>query len=256
MSFRAKFRDEFLNFCVRDRFSPSPDVRGNIRANSMVSPLSSDTKFLSKIFEDHFLSQIDKFADNMGFKSIAPKAQNYYPDRTIIYNDIKLAIDVKSSYKTGESQISGMTLGTFVGYFRNNSSSKNIMFPYDEYAAHFIFGAIYDRISTDETRKYPIEKLAELPTPFGDVDYMFHEKYRIASDYPGSGNTKNIGSVKDIKSLINGTGPFRDLGEKVFEHYWKNYMTSDMARKKKTQRPFRNIDEYKQFLQRMIDIEE
>jgi hypothetical protein len=126
------------------------------------------------------------------------------------------------------------------------------MFPYDEYAAHFVFGTIYDRITTDESRIYPIEKLASIPTPFKNVNYFFHEKFRIANDTPGSGNTKNIGSVKNTKLLLLGNGPFKDLGEKVFEHYWRNYLTKDMARRKKVERPYTNLEEYKAYLKRSV----
>lgn len=250
MSFRSEFRKEFLLFCKNNNFNPYPTVRGNIRENNLISSLPSDTKVLSKIFEDHFSQQIDAFSNEMGYKIISPKSQNYYPDRTIIYNDIKLAIDVKSSYKNGNDSINGMTLGTFVGYFRNSNSKKNIMFQYDEYAAHFIFGAIYDRVDIDENKIYSIDNLDFLPSPFENVQYFFHEKFRIANDLPGSGNTKNIGSVKSIETLLSGTGPFKNLGEKVFEHYWKNYLTVDMADKKKIKRLYKNLKEYKEFLKR------
>jgi hypothetical protein len=63
------------------------------------------------------------------------------------------------------------------------------------------------------------------------------EKYRIASDRPGSGNTKNIGSVLEIDKFMNGSGPFASLGEDVFDDYWMHYMTKDMARAAKLRRP-------------------
>ncbi|QTA84591.1 type II restriction endonuclease [Desulfonema magnum] len=39
--------------------------------------------------------------------------------------------------------------------------------------------------------------------------------YQIALDRPGTGNTKNIGSVINIDKLIHGKGPFTDLGEDI-----------------------------------------
>ena len=61
------------------------------------------------------------------------------------------------------------------------------------------------------------------------------EKWRIAIDRPGSGNTKNIGSVSSIEDLINGNGTFAGLGENVFDDYWINYLTPDMAKKRNSQ---------------------
>lgn len=73
---------------------------------------------------------------------------------------------------------------------------------------------------------------------------MLQEKWRIASEQPGSGNTKNIGSVKDIQSLIDGKGPFSSYGQDVFDDYWMNYLTRDMARAIDSEVPYKNLEEY------------
>lgn len=49
------------------------------------------------------------------------------------------------------------------------------------------------------------------------------EKWEIASDRSGSGNTANIGSIDFIEDLVNGRGVFLNLGENVFDDYWMNY---------------------------------
>lgn len=49
------------------------------------------------------------------------------------------------------------------------------------------------------------------------------EKWRIASDKSGSGNTANIGSIQDINDILNGQGMFSRLGESWFDDYWMNY---------------------------------
>lgn len=49
------------------------------------------------------------------------------------------------------------------------------------------------------------------------------EKWRIASDKGGSGNTANIGSIKNIADIVNGRGMFSRLGESWFDDYWMNY---------------------------------
>jgi len=82
----------------------------------------------------------------------------------------------------------------------------------------------------DERRRYNLEELERITSVIKDFVFFAQEKYRIASDRPGSGNTKNIGSVTEIAKLISGSGPFASLGEDVFDDYWMYYLTKDMAR--------------------------
>lgn len=65
------------------------------------------------------------------------------------------------------------------------------------------------------------------------------EKWRIASDKGGSGNTANIGSIKSIPDILSGNGVFALAGEEFFDEYWANYgklevRTSDGKIKKLT----------------------
>ncbi len=60
--------------------------------------------------------------------------------------------------------------------------------------------------------------------PIGPEQFSgFVEKYKIASDCSGSGNTANIGSIKNIDDILNEKGVFADLGESLFDDYWINY---------------------------------
>lgn len=67
---------------------------------------------------------------------------------------------------------------------------------------------------------------------------------------PGSGNTKNIGSVTKIEQLVNGTGPFAQLGENVYDDYWMYYLTADMARSLEIVRPYTDLKSYIAYKQR------
>ena len=49
------------------------------------------------------------------------------------------------------------------------------------------------------------------------------EKWKIASDKSGSGNTANIGSIAHINDIVTGNGMFSKLGEDWFDDYWMNY---------------------------------
>ncbi|GAB4443220.1 MAG: hypothetical protein OHK0040_14080 [bacterium] len=110
-----------------------------------------------------------------------------------------------------------MTLGAFTGYFRDRKSKKNITFPYDEYLGHFVLGVIYSRTDghLDERKIYHIDDLRNITSVVKDFVFFVQEKYKIAIDRPGSGNTKNIGSVTKIEELINGEVHLQNL-EKQF----------------------------------------
>jgi len=44
--------------------------------------------------------------------------------------------------------------------------------------------------------------------------------------------------------LVNGNGMFAPHGEEVFDDYWMNYLTQDMARAIDSSVPYRNLQEY------------
>lgn len=50
-----------------------------------------------------------------------------------------------------------------------------------------------------------------------DFTCFAEEKWKIASDKGGSGNTANIGSIKSIEDLISGNGVFAKAGEEIFD---------------------------------------
>ncbi|MDR2493713.1 MAG: EcoRV family type II restriction endonuclease, partial [Spirochaetaceae bacterium] len=111
-------------------------------------------------------------------------------------------------------------------YFINRASRKNIQFPYEEYLGHFCLGIIYDRVENekiDETQSYKIEQLQSIPSVVSNFDFFIAEKWKIASDKSGSGNTANIGSIHNIEDIKNENGMFSKLGEEWFDDYWKNY---------------------------------
>ena len=174
--------------------------------------------------------------------------QNFYPDVSFVDAEgNRFALDLKSTYRVTPSRVNGMTLGTFTGYFRARRSTKNITFPYGTYAGHFVLGIIYSKVdvSADERARYTLDQLPEIPAVARDLQFFVQEKYRIASDRPGSGNTKNIGSVTNITALVNGRGPFAEHGEAVFDDYWMHYMTRAMAQAASLPAPpYHNLETY------------
>lgn len=223
-------------------------VKGFIDIAKNVYTISVDTKVISKIIELMMFPVLKAFAEENKYKMIFSAEQNHYPDVTYVSpKGEKIALDLKSTYRLQNGNISGFTLGAFTGYFRNRESKKNITFPYKEYSKHYILGVIYTKQTEviDEGRVYSIDDLEEILSVVRDFDFIVQEKYRISRDCPGSGNTKNIGSCTKIEELRNGNGPFSMLGVKVFDDYWMNYMTPEMAKNADLAKPpYSNLKSY------------
>ncbi len=226
-------------------------VKGFIDIAKNIYTISVDTKVVSKIMELLLFPKICQFAQNHGYKMVLCKEQNFYPDVTFIDNEgNKFAVDLKSTYRKNEKDVNGMTLGAFTGYFRDRKSKKNITFPYEEFTGHFVLGVIYSRTdgNIDERKIYPLSELQNISSVIRDFTFFVQEKFRIATDRPGSGNTKNIGSVTKIDELIQGRGPFASMGENIFDDYWMYYLTKDMAKAVDLKEaPYRNLREYKEY---------
>lgn len=187
----------------------------------------NDTKVISKVLESQVFPILQNFADENDYELILPKHQNHYPDATLRSKSnpkILFAVDLKTTYRDPKKpeNCNGFTLGSHGTYFHKRDESKNITFPYNDYTAHFALGIIYERedIEIDETRTYT---LSTVPIPISNFDVFLVEKWKIASDKRGSGNTANIGSIKNIEAIKKGEGTFAKLGESVFDAYWLQY---------------------------------
>lgn len=222
-------------------------IKGFIDVYRNIYTISVDTKVVSKIVELLLFPLLARFADEHGYTIALAEHQNFYPDITFIDRDgTMVALDVKSTYRTGPNTVNGFTLGAFTGYFRQRSSTKNVIFPYNKYIAHFVLGILYSRDESrvNERQSYNLEELQDIVSVARNFDFLVHEKWRLAGDQPGSGNTKNIGSVKSAAALLEGKGLFADLGEEVFDDYWQCYLTNDMARRIDSTVPYHNLREY------------
>ena len=179
---------------------------------------------------------------------VLSEQQNFYPDISFVDDEShRFPLDLKSTYRVDGNRVNGMTLGAFTGYFRQRNSTKNITFPYGSYSGHFVLGVIYSKTDglIDQRRRYNLDELERITSVIRDFQFFAQEKYRIASDRPGSGNTKNIGSVTEIDKLVSGSGPFASLGENRFDDYWMYYLTKDMARAAELkQPPYTNLRSY------------
>ena len=253
---KQEFRTRLLKYVDQFNSAVSTDkgdwiVKGFIDIAKNIYTISVDTKVISKIMEILLFPKICEFVQENNYKMVLSKEQNFYPDMSFVdLANNKYALDIKSSYRKDDKNVNGMTLGAFTGYFRDRKSTKNITFPYEQYAVHFVLGIIYSRADEyiDERRVYRLNDLQNITSVVKDFTFFVQEKYQIATHRPGSGNTKNIGSVVNIDDLINGNGPFSKLGEEIFDDYWMYYLTKDMARAVDLKvTPYKNLKEYLQY---------
>ena len=206
-------------------------IRGFIDIDKNIYHISSDTKIISKLLELHIFPNFFKFAEQNGFKAEPAKFQNWYPDITLTSKsdeNVKFAVDLKTTYRNDRNSefCNGFTLGSHSTYFTDRNSTKNIQYPYHSYLGHFCLGIIYTRRKIkkeEETKIYSINEIEKIKPVISDFIFFAEEKWKIASDKSGSGNTANIGSIQKIDDILKGNGMFAKAGERIFDDYWANY---------------------------------
>lgn len=249
-------------------------VKGFIDIYKTIYTISSDTKIVSKILEIHLFPKILQFAEDNGYSIVLAEHQNWYPDFSFVKKDnqaVKFAVDLKTTYRDPDfpGHVNGFTLGSHGAYFKDRSSSKNIEFPYAEYSGHFCLGIIYTRADSKDlgkaevirvkeleeernskpAQKYRVtrvESLRSIASVVKDFQFFVCEKWRLASDRQGSGNTANIGSITWIEDILAGNGVFAKLGEEWFDEYWMNYGVTTMMKNGRAT-PIRSIEGFIDF---------
>lgn len=261
--YKADFKTELDKFADKLEKYVSTDngdwtVKGFIDVFKNIYTISADTKIISKILEIHIFPQLLQFAEDNGYKIVFAEKQNWYPDITFVDSkneSVKFALDIKTTFRRND-KTAGFTLGSHGAYFKERDKNKNIQFPYNQYIGHYCLGVIYSRTVASEefpeTDIYQVEELQEdddtpnrkvgereittvknlksITSVIKDFDFFAAEKWKIASDKQGSGNTANIGSIVDIKDLKNENGVFSQLGEEWFDEYWINYGSATMLK--------------------------
>lgn len=232
------------------KLSDSYRVCGIIDKTGCVYPLGADTKVLSTIFELVSRPAVYNTAKRLGMEVVEPNVQNHYPDFTFVHpgkKGGKIAIDVKTTYRTKSSDSFSYTLGGYTSFIRPGNHTKNIVFPFTDYSEHWVIGFVYNRIGTKKaqaTHSYRADQLDEIALPFDKVETFVQEKWRIASGSAGSGNTTNIGSISGVLSDFEaGNGPFES--EEEFLEYWCSY-----GRTKADRGDFSTVEGFRKFKKR------
>lgn len=230
---------------------------GIVNKDKDVFTFGNDSKIVGRAFEVIATSYVKELANNLGYKFHESEIQTVYPDFVLEKpNGRLIAIDVKSTYRgfdqKGNIKAFNFTLGSFTSYLRNGT--KNIYGKYGDYDAHYVLAFLYSRTNRFETTKVSIGDIGSIQPAYEDVEIAFMEKYRLAGDKPGSGNTDNIGTFKSnsMEPFQYGAGPFALLGNEVFEHYWRNYPRNADTAKEKAGK-FKNLPAYFDWLDRQSD---
>lgn len=220
---------------------------GVLDENDRIHTLGTDSKLIGRIFEMFAQPILEEIATEYGYIIETPEAQTVYPDFVLMTDKKskeKIAIDIKTTYvEKGDSTIK-FTLGAFGSYMRNNT--KNIAYPYTDFSKHFVIGFVYMRNGeAQESKVFELKDRTKIACPYKNVRFFMQEKYKIAGDKPGSGNTENIGSfsTKDIDDLIKGKGPFSKLGPEIYDLYWKYY-----PKYRSPDKPYTNLAEFLKWL--------
>jgi len=204
-------------------------IKGVLDSKEQLYTISNDTKLISKVFELISIPIITRTIEPHVKSWEIEERQTVYPDLTLILDQPipnKIAIDIKSTYRRGRTGArAGFTLGSYTAYIRP-PFTKNIRYPYIDYIEHWIVGFIYDRVAGVKADIVHLSQIDKIIPPVKNVEVVIWQKWQIASDKPGSGDTANIGSVGTLEALRNGQGTFTRFGDKgkdVFEDYWRNF---------------------------------
>lgn len=209
--FLHEFQTEFEQIMV----SNLQNKPATIRIGEKSISVGHDSKLISKILETLTISLLTEYCDCREIRYKLNDVQNRYPDFVMYTNDDEpIAVDVKTSYIASKTSINGFTLGTYMGYFQNRQSGKNTVLPYNYYTEHLCICILYRRVIDN----------------FEFVNCVIRPKWMLASRQPGSGNTKNIGSIKNIEYILASKSVFQTCEE--FDQFWLDFGKTFITNKK------------------------
>jgi hypothetical protein len=157
-----------------------------------------------------------------------------------------VALDFKSAYLKDNTTFSGFTLGTYNGYFKNKMGSpcckakvngREQKFYYGQFSEHYLLCYLYRRRNEPDligTKIDSFEDLEEVTLNTNKQIKIEHivltPKWKAARKVPGSGNTANIGSISNIRDLIEGNAEFES--KEQFEEFWTYRFNHTLALKR------------------------
>src|SRR5882672_5135295 len=84
-------------------------IKGFIDVYQRIYTISVDTKIVSKVLELLLFPMFVEFAKKHGLEIELCPQQNFYPDLTFTHETSgqKFAVDIKSTYRTSETEVTG-----------------------------------------------------------------------------------------------------------------------------------------------------
>jgi hypothetical protein len=165
-------------------------IKGFIDVYQHIYTISVDTKIVSKVLELLLFPMFVEFGKKHDLQIELCPQQNFYPDLTFIHAPTgkKFAVDIKSTYRTSDTDVNGMTLGAFTGYFRKRDSNKNTLFPYNQYAGHFVLGVIYSKCNdvADERKQFTLDDLPKIPSVVKDSNSLRNRNIGLPRHAPAA----------------------------------------------------------------------
>lgn len=189
------------------------DFIGIADDKSNIIPIPKNSTCITTIIEQKALGVLDKFVKKKYMcELIRARTTREYPDATLkggVFGDKIIALDIKTARKIGRDRISGLTIGSYAGYFLHPDEKRaGCNIPYGDFKEHWIVAFLYKW----DPRKNSKEMVSE-------IDCVVNLKWKMASRSTGTGTTKHIGSVKNIQALKDGRGNFDS--EVEFLRFWR-----------------------------------
>lgn len=211
---------------------PDKQILGFIDKNKDIYTVGLDSKIIGRLYEVLSQPVLQRVADKLNLSLTSSSKQTVYPDFWLSDpenpDENRIAIDIKSTYRSFNKN--GLapfkwTLGSYTSFLRDGQ--KNIADNYKMYKYHLIIGFLYTRNKEYGSQIVSLNNLEDIPSPTLDTQYFVAQKYKIAGEKPGSGNTANIGTIHSnhFNDFVYEKGPFSILGNAVFEDYWRHYPT-------------------------------
>ena len=231
-------------------------IKGFIDIYRRIYTISVDTKIVSKVLELLLFPMFVDFGKKHGLKIELCPQQNFYPDLTFTHerSDRRFAVDIKSTYRDSPTEVNGMTLGAFTGYFRNRDSNKNTLYPTANTQAISSLASSIPNAVTSPTnasssrwktcRRFPPSSKTSSSSPSQVSNRLLPPRQRQHEEH----------RLGDKHRAVVGNGPFAPLGEEVYDDYWMFYLTRDMAEALSVQRPYMNLKTYLEYKKRGIDV--
>lgn len=118
------------DFIINDFYKKMKTINlncyGILDENDKIHTLGTDSKIIGQIFEMLTQPILEEIASEYDLILKTPKSQTVYPDFILMKSEDskeKIAIDVKTTYITGDNSTIKFTLGSFGSYMRNNKKT-------------------------------------------------------------------------------------------------------------------------------------